>query len=86
MGLLPPTLADVPVGGVATLAGPASGAAQRRRLAEFGLRPGARVRVLMRTAGGGRVLGVEAARIAVDRVTLAELVVVPDDPAGGDRA
>lgn len=40
-----------------------------RRLAEMGIRPGSSISVLYATAGGGRILGVEGARIAVDRVT-----------------
>jgi ferrous iron transport protein A len=48
----------------------------RLRLAELGLRPGVVVRVLTRTPGGGRVLGVGAGRIAVDRSTARALRVV----------
>lgn len=62
-------LAQVPVGATATIVG-ADAHPRRRRLAELGLRPGATVRVLHRSAGGGRVLAVGALRIAVDRPTL----------------
>jgi len=41
----------------------------RLRLAELGLRPGVMVRVLTITPGGGRVLGVGAGRVALDRAT-----------------
>lgn len=41
----------------------------RRRLAELGLRTGATVEVVHRTAGGGRVVGVTGSRIALDRET-----------------
>lgn len=51
-------------------------AARARRLAELGLRSGARVTVLHRTAGGGRLVAVGHTRIALDRATLAELPVV----------
>ncbi|HEY6934184.1 MAG TPA: FeoA family protein [Marmoricola sp.] len=43
--------------------------AHRLRLAQLGVRVGARVRVLGRTSGGGRVLGIGSARLAVDRAT-----------------
>ena len=38
-----------------------------RRLMELGLRPGAHATVLQRTAGGGRVVEINGARIALDR-------------------
>ncbi len=38
----------------------------RRRLAEMGLRTGSHVRVLYRTTGGGRVVSVGGARVALD--------------------
>lgn len=72
------TLADVRVGGSAVLlAGSVLDTGQARRLVELGLRPGATVRVMMRTAGGGRVLGVENLRIVVDRHTLGSIPVAP---------
>jgi ferrous iron transport protein A len=46
-----------------------------RRLAELGLRPGATVDVLRRTSGGGRLLGLGTARLAVDRATASSVVV-----------
>lgn len=39
----------------------------RRRLAEMGIRPGATLRVMYRTTGGGRVVSVGGARVALDR-------------------
>jgi ferrous iron transport protein B len=39
----------------------------RRRLAELGLRPGAQVRVVQRTAGGGRIVDVAGSRVALGR-------------------
>lgn len=38
-----------------------------RRLGELGLRPGASVRCLSRTAGGGRVIDIAGARVALGR-------------------
>ncbi|MEZ5185677.1 MAG: FeoA family protein [Candidatus Nanopelagicales bacterium] len=38
----------------------------RRRLAEMGVRPGSHIRVLYRTTGGGRVVAVGGARVALD--------------------
>jgi ferrous iron transport protein A len=70
------TLADVRVGTSAVLLpGSALDARQSRRLVELGLRPGATVRVMMRTSGGGRVLGVDNLRIVVDRTTLGSIPV-----------
>ncbi|GAB2933531.1 hypothetical protein GCM10027047_32470 [Rhodococcus aerolatus] len=43
--------------------------ARVRRLAELGIRTGQPVQVLGRTAGGGRLLAVGDARVAVDRST-----------------
>lgn len=75
------TLAEVGVGGFAVLAaGPLVGPRQARRMVELGLRPGTMVRVMMRTAGGGRVLGVDNLRIVVDRRTLAAIQVAPPPP------
>lgn len=50
----------------------------RARLAEFGLRPGAAVMVLGRTAGGGRLLGIGAGRVALDHATAARVGVQPE--------
>jgi ferrous iron transport protein A len=73
------TLADVRVGGYAVLVtGGGLDARQARRLIELGLRPGATVWVMMRTSGGGRVLGVDNLRIVVDKKTLTAIpVMVP---------
>ncbi len=46
---------------------------ERLRLAELGIRAGALVTVLARTAGGGRVLGIGTSRVALDRATAARL-------------
>lgn len=75
-----PTLADVPVGARVVIGRPGCPTGQARRLTELGLRAGAHVRVLMRTAGGGRVVAVEDARIALDRGTLRRVPVVQTEP------
>jgi ferrous iron transport protein A len=51
--------------------------ARARRLAELGLRRGAQERVVQRTAGGGRVVAVGGARVALDRATLVGIAVLP---------
>ncbi|WP_297742366.1 FeoA family protein [uncultured Tessaracoccus sp.] len=48
-----------------------------RRLAELGIRPGAQITAGQRTPGGGRVVGVAGARLALDRATLHMLEVRP---------
>ncbi len=70
------TLAEVQVGAAVVIAGrhrmePRLG----RRLAELGLRPGAAVRVLMRTPGDGRVIAIDQARIALGRDLLRQVAV-----------
>ncbi|AZP37536.1 MAG: FeoA family protein [Acidipropionibacterium acidipropionici] len=45
----------------------------RRRLAALGLRRGAPVTLMMRTSGGGAVVSVAGARIALDRSMLSSL-------------
>lgn len=76
-----PTLADVPVGTRVVLGRPGGTTARARRLAELGLRAGARVHVVQRTAGGGRLVAVEDARIALDRGTLRLVPVVRTEDA-----
>lgn len=53
-------------------------AAIQRRLSEMGIRTGSRVKVLYRTTGGGRVLSVDGARIAVDSRLAAAIHAEPD--------
>ncbi len=50
-------------------------AAVTRRLAELGIRPGASLRVLARTSGGGAILSIGDDRIAVSRQILAGIQV-----------
>ncbi len=55
----------------------------RRRLAELGLRPGSRVSVVQRTAGGGRIVDVAGSRIALGRAVLeAVTVAAAAEPSG----
>ncbi|MCA1780882.1 MAG: ferrous iron transport protein A [Dermatophilaceae bacterium] len=53
-----------------------------RRLAELGLRPGAPVRCLRRTAGGGRIVDIAGARVAIGREILDLITVVEADGLG----
>jgi len=64
------TLATAPEGAALTLVRSAGTPEVCRRLATLGLRRGAEVRVLQSTVGGGRVVGVGGARIALDRAML----------------
>lgn len=48
-----------------------------RRLLRLGLRPGARLRLVQRLAGGARVVSVEGARVALGQALLARLRVRP---------
>jgi len=59
-------LAAVRPPSVVRLTAVALGPADRLRLAELGLRPGAVVTVRRRMAGGARLLGLGTSRIAVD--------------------
>lgn len=81
------SLSLAPVGVRLTLAAPepletpgASTGLGHRRLAQLGLRPGAEVRVVMRTSGGGRVVAVAGSRVALDHATAQRLrVTIPED-------
>ncbi len=48
-----------------------------RRLLRLGLRPGARLRLVQRLSGGGRVVSVEGARVALGHAVLSRLRVRP---------
>lgn len=60
-------LVDAPTSAHVTIRDCEGESRYRQRLMELGVRPGARVSVLQRTAGGGLVLGINGARIALDR-------------------
>jgi ferrous iron transport protein A len=67
------SLAAVPLGTVGALALGSLPRAAGLRLAQLGLRAGAGVTVLARTAGGGRLVGVGTTRIGLDRQTSRQL-------------
>ncbi len=81
----PGTLASANVPARCVLGTPNVTPAQVRRLAELGLRAGAAVTVLFRTAGGGRVIGIGESRIALDRATLAAIPVLTTSAAEPTR-
>lgn len=69
-------LRDVPLGArVVVVAVGAPPAARTRRLGELGLRAGARVTVLRRTAGGGRLVAIGDDRVALGAPLLGDLEV-----------
>ena len=70
-------LTSVPVGTTGTLALGDLPRAPGLRLAQVGLRLGAQVTVLARTAGGGRLLGTGVTRIGLDRATAHGLRLLP---------
>ncbi len=63
-------LADLPLGVVAPVSHVVAGDGIRIRLAELGIRPGVAVSCVQRCAGGGRVVRVGNARLALDRAAL----------------
>ena len=73
---MPPTLARASIGatvqvlGVRGAPGPLRG-----RLAELGLREGASIQVVQRTAGGGRIVGIAGTRLALGAEVLDFLAV-----------
>ena len=64
------TLDQAPKGIPVVLQRPDLPVARGRRLAELGLRPGAVVTVVRRSTGGGRIVSVGPARVALGRETL----------------
>ena len=56
------------------------GDAVSRRLAELGVRPGAAVRLLSRTSGGGAILAIGDDRLAVSRAILRAIDVTDRGP------
>jgi ferrous iron transport protein A len=67
------SLASVPLGTVGALALGSLPRTAGLRLAQLGLRAGAGVTVLARTAGGGRLVGIGTTRIGLDRQTSRQL-------------
>ncbi|MBI1376836.1 MAG: ferrous iron transport protein A [Frankiales bacterium] len=78
-----PTLDDAPAGVAVLVTGSGADPALARRLAELGVRPGAVVVPLGRTAGGARVVAVDDARLALARRVLRRVGVEPVPHAGG---
>lgn len=74
----PAPLADVAPGARVVLVATSAEPRRALRLAELGLRPGSRLVVLSRTPGGGRVVGVGHARIALGRGLTRRLHVAPE--------
>lgn len=75
------------MGAVATVTGaPATDPSVRRRLAEMGLRSGARITLGPRTAGGGRIIHVNGTRVALGRELVRTVTVAVHSPAGTPAA
>lgn len=66
---------DLAIGSSAILDDPQVPTRQVARLAELGLRAGARIEIVQRAVGGARVVAVTGARIALDGRTAARLPV-----------
>jgi len=75
------SLARAPVGIELRVVGAVGPTALTRRLAELGLRVGAHVRCVQKTAGGGRIVDVAGSRIALGRDVLDAVQTVPTHPA-----
>ncbi len=76
------TLDSAAVGQVVSVAGTrAATTALTRRLRELGIRPGAKVRILTRTSGGGAIVAITDDRLAVSRSILAAVEVTAEVPA-----
>jgi ferrous iron transport protein A len=79
------TLDDAPAGTPVVIGRPEAEPDRCLRMAQVGLRPGAHVVPLHRTVGGGRIIGVGDARVAVGRAVLRSVPVIDPDhhtPAG----
>jgi ferrous iron transport protein A len=74
------TLDSAPLGAAVRVAATDVPSDLARRLAELGLRPGAVVRCIQRTAGGGRVVDVDGARVALGRSVLRSVCTEPAPP------
>lgn len=61
------TLLQAPIGAELTMLRAQGEPALCRRMAALGLRRGAKLAVVQRTAGGGRTVSVAGSRIALDR-------------------
>lgn len=74
------TLIDVPVAGRATITAADVEPKLGRRLRELGLRRGAVVTVMQKTAGGGRVVKIRDTHYALGRQALRSITVEPAAP------
>lgn len=72
------TLLDATIGTPVVLGQPDVPAALRLRLAEIGIRRGQVVSTMRRTTGGGRIVAVGRARIALDRATCRSILIADD--------
>ncbi|QYH20317.1 ferrous iron transport protein A [Corynebacterium aquatimens] len=75
------TLFDVPIGDHAVITAAMVDAKLDRRLRELGLRSGAEVTVMQKTAGGGRVVKVRDTHYALDKYALKHILVDVKEPA-----
>ena len=75
------TLMDIPVGKRAVIDSATVDGTLNRRLRELGLRSGAEVTVMQKTAGGGRVVKVRGTHYALDTFALKHILV---DAAPGE--
>lgn len=74
------TLESAPIGHeLSVLRTGTAATAVTRRLAELGLRPRARIRIVTRTSGGGAVIAIADDRLALSRAILSAIDVT--DPA-----
>lgn len=72
------SLRDIPLHVTARCAGIGLSPRTGRRLAELGLRPGARITPMARTSGGGLIVRVGGVRIALDAVAVDDITVRAD--------
>jgi Fe2+ transport system protein FeoA len=74
------TVRDLRAGESAVLGHPRVDEAQRRRLAEMGLRAGEDITLAQRGVGGARVVAVQGSRIALDSATAGLLPLAEEGP------
>ncbi len=80
------SLARAPIGIELRVIGAVGPTALTRRLSELGLRVGSHVRCVQRTAGGGRIVDVAGARIALGRDVLDSVQTVEAHSVGATTA
>ncbi len=68
-------LCDLPLGVAAHVQSVVAPPAMQRRLAELGIRSGVALSCTQRCAGGGRIVSIGHARLALDRAALQAVVV-----------